>query len=105
LFGANEKISQVAECLDELPPVIILRLRNMTAIDATGLQALEDLAKKCRAARRTLILCRAPPQPAKRMQQAEFEQHVGPANICENFHAALERAIVAQFNSHGHRVA
>jgi SulP family sulfate permease len=105
LFGANEKISQVAECLEELPPIVILRLRNMTAIDATGLQALEDLAEKCRAARRTLILCGAPPQPAKLMRQAEFEQHVGPANICDNFHAALERAIVVQFNSHGHRVA
>jgi SulP family sulfate permease len=105
LFGANEKISQVAECLNELPPIVILRLRNMTAIDATGLQSLEDLAEKCRAARRTLILCGALPQPAKLMLQAEFEQHVGSANICENFHAALERAIVVHFNSHGHRVA
>jgi SulP family sulfate permease len=106
LFGANEKISLIAECLEELPPIVILRLRNMTAIDATGLQALEDLAEKCRAACRTLILCGAPPQPAKLMRQAEFEQHVGQANICENFHAALERAIVVQFNlSHGRSVA
>jgi len=106
LFGANEKISQIGDCLDELPPIVILRLRNMTAIDATGLQALEDLAEKFRAASRTLILCGAPSQPAKLMQQAEFEQHVGEANICESLHAALERAIVVRFNSsHGHRVA
>jgi SulP family sulfate permease len=106
LFGANEKISQVADCMHELPPIVILRLRNMTAIDATGLQALEDLAEKFRAAGRTLILCGAPPQPAKLMQQAEFEQHVDRANICENFHAALERAIVIHFNrSHGRQVA
>jgi SulP family sulfate permease len=103
LFGANEKILQVGECLDELPSIVILRLRNMTAIDATGLQALEDLAEKCRAADRTLILCGAPPQPAKLMRQAEFEKHVGVANLCENFHAALERAIVVQFNSSHHR--
>ncbi len=106
LFGANEKISLIAECLEELPPIAILRARNMTAIDATGLQALEDLARQCRASKRTLILCGAPPQPAKLMRQAEFEQHVGQANICENFHAALERAIVVQFNlSHGRIVA
>jgi sulfate permease, SulP family len=106
LFGANEKIAQVAECLNELPPIVILRLRNMTAIDATGLQALEDLAEKCRAGKRTLILCGAQPQPAKLMRQAEFEKHVGRANICEDFHAALERAIVVHFNScHDHRVA
>lgn len=106
LFGANEKISEMVECLNDLPPIVILRLRNMTAIDATGLQALEDLAEKCRARGRTLILCGAPPQPAQLMRQTEFERHVGPANICANFHAALERAIVAHFNSrHDHQVA
>lgn len=99
LFGANEKILQVAECVEELPPITILRLRNMTAIDATGLQALEDLALHFRHARRTLIFCGAPPQPAQLMQQAEFEQHVGRENICENFHAAIERAIVVYFSS------
>ncbi len=85
LFGANEKVLQVAECINQLPPIVILRLRNMTAIDATGLQALEDLAEKCRAAKRTLILCGAPPQPAQLMQQSEFEQHVGRANISPIF--------------------
>jgi hypothetical protein len=40
------------------------------------------------------------------MRQAEFEKHVGRANICHDFHAALERAIVVDFNSrHDHRVA
>ena len=106
LFGANEKIAQIADCLDELPPIVILRLRNMTAIDATGLQALEDLAEKLRAAGRTLILCGAPPQPAKLMRQAEFNQHVGQANICDNVHDALERAIIVYFNEcYEHRVA
>ena len=106
LFGANEKIAQIADCVDELPPIVILRLRNMTAIDATGLQALEDLAEQLRAAGRTLILCGAPPQPAKLMRQAEFNQHVGQANICDNVHDALERAIVVHFNEgYGHRVA
>ena len=106
LFGANDKISQVGECLNELPPIVILRLRNMTAIDATGIQALEDLAEKCRAGNRTLILCGAPMQPAKLMRQAEFEKHVGLPNICQDFHAALERAIIVHFNRrHDHRVA
>src|SRR4029077_16298413 len=42
LFGAAEKLEEVAQQLPKLPPVIILRLRNMTALDATGLQALEQ---------------------------------------------------------------
>jgi SulP family sulfate permease len=99
LFGATEKILQVVDQLDDLPPIIILRLRNMTAIDATGLQALEDLADHLRAAKRTLILCGAPQQPAELMQQAEFEKHVGKENICEDFHAAVERAIFVHFGA------
>lgn len=92
LFGAAEKLSVVTDHLDHLPPVVILRLRNMTAIDATGLLALEDLADQLHASGRTLILCGARPQPAKLMRQVEFERHVGRENICPNIQAALERA-------------
>jgi sulfate permease, SulP family len=105
LFGASDKIWQIVEGIDELPPIVILKLRNMTAIDATGLQALEDLAERFRATRRTLILCGAQPQPAQLMLQAEFEQHVGRANICTDFHAAIERAIVVHFNLPRHTAA
>jgi sulfate permease, SulP family len=72
--------------------VVILRLRNMTAIDATGLQALEDFADKVHASGRILILCGARPQPAKFMRQAEFEQHIGRENICPHIKGALDRA-------------
>jgi SulP family sulfate permease len=92
LFGATEKLSAVTDHLDSLAPVVILRLRNMTAIDATGLLALEDLADKVRATGRHLILCGARPQPAKLMRQAEFERHVGRENVCPHIAAALERA-------------
>jgi SulP family sulfate permease len=72
--------------------VIVLRLRNMTAIDATGLQALENLAQALHASGRTLVLCGAREQPAMVMQAAEFHEHVGPQNICPNIKAALQRA-------------
>ena len=45
LFGATDKIEVVTENLHELPPVVIIRLRNMTALDATGLFALEEVAR------------------------------------------------------------
>jgi len=76
----------------ELPPILILRLRNMTAIDATGLQALQKLADSVRASGRTLILCGAREQPALMMRRSEFAQHVGGENICTSVAAALERA-------------
>src|SRR6202142_2208879 len=92
LFGATDKIESIIQRLPELPPVMILRLRNMTAIDATGLQALEDLADRVHSSGRGLILCGAREQPARLMRQAEFEHHVGTENICANVEAALERA-------------
>ncbi|HWR17869.1 MAG TPA: SulP family inorganic anion transporter [Terriglobales bacterium] len=92
LFGATEKINVIQETLHELPPIIVLRLRNMTAIDATGMKALEDIADILHNSGRTLILCGAREQPAQLMKQAEFEEHVGHENICPNVEEALIRA-------------
>ena len=92
LFGATDKISAVTENLHKLPPVVILRLRNMTALDATGLFAIEEVAKQLHATKRTLILCGAREQPSKLMHQAEFEEVVGKENICSNVQEALRRA-------------
>jgi SulP family sulfate permease len=92
LFGATDKLTDIFDKLDELPPVFILRLRNMTAIDATGLQAIEDLAHRLHQSGRALILCGAREQPARLMQKAEFERHVGRENICANVEEALLRA-------------
>ena len=92
LFGATDKINAVTEDLHTLPPVVILRLRNMTALDATGLFAIEEVARKLHASNRTLILCGAREQPASLIHQAEFEEVVGAENICDNVQSALRRA-------------
>jgi SulP family sulfate permease len=92
LFGATDKIDVVTENLHKLPPVVILRLRNMTALDATGLFALEEVARTLKASGRELILCGAREQPLRLIQQTEFEQLVGPENICDNVQDALRRA-------------
>lgn len=92
LFGAADKIDELLQQIEQLPPIVILRLRNMTAIDATGLHAFERLADRIHASGRGLILCGAREQPARLMHQAEFEQHVGAENICANITEALARA-------------
>ncbi|WP_321473516.1 SulP family inorganic anion transporter [uncultured Paludibaculum sp.] len=92
LFGSTDKLDEVTSPIENLPPVVILRLRNMTAIDATGLQALELLADKLHDSGRVLILCGAPWQPMLMIKRAEFERHIGLENICVNVEAALSRA-------------
>lgn len=107
LFGATEKIDEIFDRLYYLPPVVVLRLRNMTALDATGLHALEDVALRVRQSGRALILCGALPQPSKLMKQSDFQEHVGAENICDNVEHALVRAkevlpSVADNNPHVH---
>jgi SulP family sulfate permease len=91
LFGSTDKLEEIARA-DGLPPVIILRCRNMTAVDGTGLSAIEELADQLRAKGRTLVICGAPAQPAGAMRKAEFHERLGEENICESVQAALDRA-------------
>jgi len=92
LFGATDKFADILDALDTLPPIVILRLRNMTAIDATGLGAIRELADRLHSSGRHLLLCGAREQPAQLMQQSDFERHVGPENICPSITDALVRA-------------
>jgi len=92
LFGATDKLHRIIDALDDLTPVVIFRLRNMTAVDATGLRALEDVALRLRASGRTAIFCGAREQPRAVMTQAGFPAIVGPDNVCANIDTALTRA-------------
>lgn len=103
LFGSTDKLSEITNRIDTLPPVVCLRLRNMTAIDATGLSAFEELADRLHASGRHLILCGMRQQPLKLMQQARFTRHIGKRNMVESFAQAIERAkrLVARHQSGG----
>lgn len=92
LFGMTDKLTDVTADLSSFAPIVILRLRNMTAIDATGLHALETLSDRLRKSGRALILCGARQQPAEFLEQGEFVKHVGAQNIVPNVEAALARA-------------
>jgi sulfate permease, SulP family len=91
LFGTTDKLESATEDLDEFGAIIVLRLRHMSALDATGLHALERLAFRCRQKGKTLILSGARHQPERLLHQTEFVEHVGDQNIVPNIRAALER--------------
>jgi SulP family sulfate permease len=92
LFGATDKLTLQATHISEFAPIVVLRLRNMTALDGKGLRAIQDFADALRASNRTLLLCGALPQPATLMNAAEFHRHVGAENILPHVEAALKRA-------------
>jgi SulP family sulfate permease len=92
LFGATDKLSVVSDSLETLPEIVVLRLRNMNALDGTGLRAFEELADTLHESGRELLLCGARRQPAHLMERADFHRHVGPENICANIEDAIVRA-------------
>ena len=92
LFGTTEKLFEATADLNQFQPVVILRLRNMTAIDATGIHALESFARRLRSTGRTLLLCGAMHQPSKLLHQARFLDELGRENIMPNIQSALDRA-------------
>jgi SulP family sulfate permease len=107
LFGTTEKLAEATADLGSLPAVVIVRLRNMTALDATGLHALEVFANRLRKSGRTLLLCGARDQPARLLQKADFIEHIGRENVLPHIEAALQRAreINASFGGVGQEMA
>ncbi|MCG9894999.1 MAG: SulP family inorganic anion transporter [Fimbriimonadaceae bacterium] len=92
LFGSTDKLSVILDDLPSLPPIVLLRLRNTSVIDATGVHALEDLAKRLRAAGRTLVVCGLRDQPGALLHRADLAAHLGEENIQPDLASAIARA-------------
>jgi SulP family sulfate permease len=107
LFGTTETLVEDTADLSRYAPIVILRLRHMTAIDETGLHALETFRVRLERSGRTLLLCGARAQPADLIARTKFVQSIGPGNILPNVSAALERArdVHASFDGLGEVVA
>ncbi|HLP75970.1 MAG TPA: SulP family inorganic anion transporter, partial [Candidatus Paceibacterota bacterium] len=91
-FGVVDKLDDELKRAKREPEILILRVRKVLAIDATGLQALEDLHVKLRAKGKHLILSAPHTQPLMVMEKAGFLDRVGRENVCPHIAASLARA-------------
>ncbi len=64
----------------------------MSAIDATGIHAIESFAKRLHDSGRHLLLCGAMEQPSKLLSGSRFIEEIGTENFMPNIQAALDRA-------------
>jgi sulfate permease, SulP family len=92
LFGAVDKLESALKRLGQEPDVLVLRMKNVLAMDATGLNALEDLHERLRNKGKTLILSAPHTQPLMVMEKAGFLDIIGRENVCPHVDAALARA-------------
>jgi SulP family sulfate permease len=107
LFGTTEKLEEATESLHGFQPIVVLRLRNVTAIDATGVHAIERFCDRLRRTGRTLLICGARHQPARFLAQSDVADHVGRENILPHVQAAIVRArqVAADFDGVGAEMA
>jgi SulP family sulfate permease len=92
LFGTTEKLATATANLDTLGSTVIIRLRNMPAIDVTGLHALETFSDRLIRSGRTVLLCGARDQPARLLRASMFLRHLGPEDLVSDITTALARA-------------
>jgi len=91
-FGVVDKLDDELKRVKQEPEVLILRVRKVLAMDATGLRALEDLCAKLHAKGKHLILSAPHTQPLAVMENAGFIDRLGRNNVCPHITAALARA-------------
>lgn len=89
-FGAADKILNIS--LKDKDTILILRMRSVTALDATAMHSLEELYEKCQKQNMTLILSHVNEQPMRTMKKAGFDKMVGENNFCAHIDDALKRA-------------
>lgn len=92
LFGTADKLETALQRSQQEPEVLILRMRQVLAMDATGLQALEDLAKRLRRRGKHLLLCGPHSQPLVAMHRHGFIEWLGEDNVCADVATSLKRA-------------
>lgn len=89
-FGAADKILDIT--FKEYTSCLVLRMRAVSAIDATAMNSLEQLYKKCKSKGVVLVLSHVNEQPLHAMQKSGFYDKVGAENFCAHIDDALARA-------------
>ena len=89
-FATSDKFASIP--VREGDKVVILRMRNVPALDVSAMRSLEAIHRVCEEKNMTLILSHVNEQPLSVMKKSGFYDAVGEKNFAENIDAALEMA-------------
>jgi SulP family sulfate permease len=96
-FGAAEKLRAVVSEIAKPPRVLIVRMRHVPVIDATGIHALEQMARRCRAQGTKLILTEVLHQPLMALVRArKLDALGGRETLAKSLDMALRWAAERQ---------
>jgi len=91
-FGAAHKFKSSLTDIQHSPAVLVLRMRNVLALDATGLRVLEGMAAEARRGRPALVLSGVHAQPLAVIERSGLLTALGEQNVVVDLPAALARA-------------
>lgn len=91
-FGAADRFKEVMRSVEGRVDVVILRLRLVPAIDATGMNVLRDFHRRCRRDGMHLILSGVHAQPLFALQRSGLWDEIDTENVHGNIDDALNRA-------------
>jgi SulP family sulfate permease len=91
-FGAAEKFKETIGSMAKPPMVLILRMRKVGLLDATGIALIKDLVRKEKRDRTTLILSGVHSQPMVALTNSDLLDVIGEDNLVGDIDEALARA-------------
>jgi SulP family sulfate permease len=92
-FGAAYKFMEAVKLIEGPPAVLIIRMRNVPIIDATGIRILKEVSHDMKTKGAKLILSEvAAPQLIKELKKSRLSFQIGKANVTDTFEQALHRA-------------
>lgn len=91
-FGAVRQFKESMRIIADKPKVLILRMRQVPSIDASGIRVLEELAEEARAGGYVIVFSAVSRSVFRVMRQTDFVEKVGRKNFAKDIFAALDVA-------------
>jgi len=98
-YGAAENVERVLSELRPLPQALIVRLRPVPFIDATGLRALEDAIASLQRQKVRVVFCEMNSYVKGKFEKMRLVSKVGAHNVTTSFMDALAVATPSQETS------
>ena len=94
-FGAAYKFKDAMRLIEKPPKVLIIRMRKVPIIDATGIKIIEEVYRESKQKGTKLILSEVDSmQIMEELKKARLLFSIGKANVTETFQTAIDRSIV-----------
>ena len=90
-FGASQKFQEVIKDLKQTPEILILRVRYVPFIDATGINRLKEIYKNLQSSGTAIIISGANEDIKKELLKTGVYEDLGKQNICDNIDEAIRQ--------------